>query len=356
MKATKTTIKVVVVGPPPDITSGSLHRPMNIYYSLKGLRYVEAKYVPIRTIRNFARNIWKILRSNIIIVSGVEDPRLSAALVVLARVLNKRIIADFHGFMWLEANVYDAPRSMRAWILISEKILYKFSHYVTVASEWLRNMLSAYYGARKNIFVIENAVPYLFEFTVSKLVYRFNINELREYVCKKCSIKECSNKTLILAPLPSWFKSNILAYETLLKLNYCDNVLVIVTGTREVGSGKLNVIEVGYVGYLDYVILLLSANYIILPYPTNAICGGIRTKVLEAGYARKPLISTKAGVIFLHEAEPHKHYVPIEKSNILCENSAFDKIANNLHTLIMKKYSFMRFKRKILSLIKRILK
>ena len=39
---------VIIVGPSADIISGSLLRPINIYYSLKDLKNLKVNYIPIK--------------------------------------------------------------------------------------------------------------------------------------------------------------------------------------------------------------------------------------------------------------------------------------------------------------------
>jgi glycosyltransferase involved in cell wall biosynthesis len=88
------------------------------------------------------------------------------------------------------------------------------------------------------------------------------------------------------------------------------DVLVVVTGTQNAEKIDDSILATGYLEYVKYVTLVLSADAIILPYPSNAICGGIRNKVLEAGYAGKLVISTKYGMLFVEGAKPWVHYIP----------------------------------------------
>ena len=39
---------IIIIGPSVDIVSGSLLRPINIYYSLKDLKNLKVNYIPIK--------------------------------------------------------------------------------------------------------------------------------------------------------------------------------------------------------------------------------------------------------------------------------------------------------------------
>jgi hypothetical protein len=153
--------------------------------------------------------------------------------------------------------------------------------------------------------------------------------------------------------LPSIFKSNILAYEELLRLERSlgKGAIIIVTGIKDDKAlhGPLNrVFPVGYVGYVDYVVLLLVSDGVFLPYPNNAICGGIRNKILEAGFIRKFVISTKAGMMHI-KALPNIHYIAIDNMGIIqnLSKEIFQNMAENLSNLIKEKHSFIMFKKSL---------
>jgi len=219
MKASRNDFLVVIIGPSAEVISGSLLRPINIYYSLRDLRGLKVKYIPVKKLPDLLPQLFTILYADMIIASGV-NPWISALVTLWRKISRKMVIVDFHGFAWIEANATNAVGVLlKTFLLISEKISYKFSNYVITASKWLANTLAQYHGGRREVFVIENAVPYIFEKVSRKLIegYGSNFNTLREYVCKKVLYcNDSSTKLLFTAPLPSVFRSNILAYEELL--------------------------------------------------------------------------------------------------------------------------------------------
>jgi glycosyltransferase involved in cell wall biosynthesis len=136
------------------------------------------------------------------------------------------------------------------------------------------------------------------------------------------------------------------------------DVTVIVTGIKEASelSPQDNIIPLGYVSYTSYVALLLSADGVILPYPSNAICGGVRNKVLEAGFCKKPLISTRIGVMHARLV-PNVHYITVDNVEIV-RNFKIKKlreIAEELSKLVGEKHSFTIFKRSLLKLFKAVI-
>jgi glycosyltransferase involved in cell wall biosynthesis len=105
--------------------------------------------------------------------------------------------------------------------------------------------------------------------------------------------------------------------------------------------------------------LLLASDAILLPYPNNAICGGIRNKILEAGYCKKAVISTRTGMMHLN-AVPNVHYIPIKMRHanhrVELNKEELENIAKSLNELVMNNHSFKVFRRKILRFISIILK
>jgi glycosyltransferase involved in cell wall biosynthesis len=258
---------------------------------------------------------------------------------------------------------------MKVLLLISEKILYELSHYVIVASQWLAKILPQHFGPRNNIVIIENATSYIFEKLVHELTKRFKPVMLRRYVCEKLLQRsECPDKLILVAPLPSIFKSNVLAYKKLLssKILQNPNVIIAVTGigSTEERDFQGNVIRVGYLSYVNYVALLMASDGVILPYPNSAICGGIRNKVLEAGFCRKLVMSTKVGIMHF-KALPTVHYVLIdtvlksEKADSLECYEHYTKywksIAEKFYEVVVNQYSFQIFKKYLLTFVKTIL-
>jgi len=347
---------ITIVGPSADIISGSLLRPINIYYSLDSLRNVSVNYVSIRKTIDLLYQLRYILSSDVIIVSGV-NPWISAFLTILGRILRRKVITDFHGFAWLEANIMSTSRFfIRTLLLISEKISYKLSQHVITASTWLAKTLSQYFGARKNVSVIENATSYIFEKVVNELAEKYDHETLRKYVCKALLYRnDCFKKLLFISPLPYVFKSNILAYKELARLipQIEKDIIIVITGVKksDISDPQGNIISVGYLGYVDYVALLMSSDAVILPYPNNAICGGVRNKVLEAGFCNKLIMSTKTGMMHLAIVSG-VHFISIDEEiprelNI----SDLERVARELNKLTKERYIFKNFKRNLLRLV-----
>jgi len=361
---------VIIIGPSADVLSGSLLRPINIYYSLKDLKTLEVNYISIRKFIDLLLQFFLIFSGDIIIISGV-NPWISAIVSLLGRVMRKAVMVDFHGFAWLESTVMNSTRFLiRVLLLVSERVSYRFPMCIITASRWLANVLSYYFGNRRNVFVIENSVPYIFEKVVNELLRQFDIRFLRRYICERFIHSNiCLSKLLFIAPLPSIFKSNVLAYKELLRLEESlgKEVMIVVTGIMDDKAlrGSLGrVFSIGYVDYVDYVILLLVSDGVILPYPNNAICGGIRNKVLEAGFCRKLVMSTKAGMMHF-KGLPNVHYISIdtilklEKPESLEHYEYYTKywkfIADKLYEVVVNRYSFQAFRYSLLTLIKSIL-
>ena len=278
------------------------------------------------------------------------------------KILRKVSIVDFHGFAWHEACVMDSAAVLRLLLLLSEYLAYKWATYVIAASKWLSKALSGYFGTRE-VFVIENAITPIFERVVSRLK-QYDTKLLRRYIYYKLRLDHNHvTSTLLVAPLPPVFESNVLAYKVLLDLarKLPSNVLIIVTGLRhKVTKTQSPVICAGYLKYPEYVALLLSADAVILTYPSSAICGGVRNKVLEAGYCMKPIISTRVGMLHL-PVRPNLHYIPLEtlqRESMVSVRvpGKYRCITIKLHELILHRYSFAIFRESVLRIFLKILK
>ncbi len=343
---------ILVIGPLVDHISGSLLRPMNILYSLKGLNSLRVSYIPIKSVANLLPQLGSLLSADILIVSGV-NPWVSALLVLLRRFIRKTTIVDVHGFAWYEAYITKGSGTVRrVLLLISEALAYSFANHVIVASKWLANALKTYFKVR-NVFVVENATSVLFE-RIARRLSNIPANKLRRFVLCNILGLRAENKLILVAPLPGVFASNLLAHKYLLNLlnKLPENVLVAITGMKgDVHNDRL--VYVGYLSYPKYVALLLASDAIVLPYPPNAICGGARNKVLEAGYCGKPIISTGIGMLHI-PVRPKTHYIPLNElmdTGIKWEDSLWREVAARLKELIINHYSFQAFKRAFLQRI-----
>jgi glycosyltransferase involved in cell wall biosynthesis len=215
-----------------------------------------------------------------------------------------------------------------------------------VASPWLAKTLRSYFGPRGNICVVENAVNYLFEYIFNKL-HSIPRDLLASYICRHIDSRICEYKYILVSPLPEVFKVNISALEELTTRSTCNDILILVTGIKKF-SKKLpdNVILLGYLPYVHYVTLISIANGMILPYPFNALCGGARNKVLEAGYAGLTIYTTKTGMLHI-PVEPGIHYILIT-ANSSNKALTFNSVtAENMRCLIMNRYTFKKFQEKL---------
>lgn len=326
---------------------------------------MHVEYMPIREIARLLLYLRKVLDYNLVIASGVS-PWVTASVVVIRKFFRKPTVVDVHGFAWYEMYVTGGKSSVyRVILLASEKIAYENSTFIIVASRWLAGILQKYFHV-KNVFIIENAVCFLFEEIVNRL-RQLNYELLRKFVCLKVLRLESCDKILLIAPLPGAFVSNILAYRMLLELaqRLPRDVVVVVTGVREEQSTTRSVgnpVRVGYLTYPIYAVLILSSDAVILPYPGNAICGGARNKVLEAGYCRKLVISTRVAMMHI-PVLPAVHYLPIEKLEQYLEElqvgrsktHCIEIIAYGLHKIVMSKYRFIVFRKHLLNVLKNML-
>jgi len=357
----KDRISVVLVGPSADKISGSLLRPLNIWYSLRGILSIHLVYVAVNSFTRFIELIPKILSADIVIVSGV-NPWISAIVAVMRMLIRKATVVDFHGSAWYEASAMGSHGTIfKTFLFVSECFAYRFSSYITAASTLLAKILNIYLGER-SVYIIPNALTSTFT-RVADTLSEYSKDELLRVLGEELR-KILVGKKVLLAPLPDVFKANVLAAQQLESLSEAlsDDYLIVITGTSRFVKDR--VVGVGHLPFVKYVALLLASDAVVLPYPANAVCGGARNKVLEAAYCKKTLITTRAGMMGLITV-PNIHYIPFENC---ISSSPFDHCleqvmkkcwmnrALRLHELVLSQHSFEKFKLHLLKLILHIIK
>jgi len=332
-------VSVLIIGPSSDYTFGSLLRPLNIWKVLSDIRQLHVKYIPIRSISHILVHLRMVLSSEITILSGV-NPWISAIVILIRRLLRRKTIVDIHGFAWLEESILGERLFKKIISLSSENLAYRLADTMFTASRWLAKVISQYFKRTREIYVIENSTTYLFEYIVERLSY-IDKGILRARVERALGLQ--LKGLILLAPLPGIFSANMYALKELMHLGKNIEGLIVVTGVQ--CKSLKNIVCLGYVPYVYYVILLLVSDAVILPYPKNAICGGARNKVVEALYLYKPILSTSTGMMHT-DAKPKTHYIPLDNINNVKIGDMFEKL-EALETL-RSRYSFKRFKKTLL--------
>ena len=350
-------MKVAIIGPDASTVSGSLLRPLNILHAVHGMKTIKSRYVPIKSVTRIPFSVNSILQHDVVIISGV-NPWIATLICIIGRLFRKKVILDLHGCSWYEYSTALKKNVMLAILLFSSELLAcKLASHVIVASQFLAKLIGKVYRRRADK-IIENATTPIFE-SLAKTLARSDKLTLRALVERVIGIP-LTNCKLLIAPLPNIFWQNLEAYKILVSLlqGKPKNFKVIVTGLKgQIVSGGL--ICVGYVPYTLYVILLLASDGVILPYPHNAVCGGARNKVLEAGYCKKPIISTRAGVLHM-DAKPWEDYIPLECIRSMNE---LERIIGTSHICIenrfkkiTKRHTFNIFKSHILNVFNDFMK
>jgi len=338
-------ISILIIGPSAGYITGSLLRPLNIWYALEGVN-IDINYLPVRSVVDVILSFRRVAKPSIVILSGV-NPWISALTVLFRRLLRKTTIVDLHGFAWFESTILGESAIKRILLLVSEGLAYKLADCLITASKWLSKVVLRYFGRAKCVYIVENSTTYIFE-RIAKRLRHINTDRLRALIGKLFGMP--FNKPIFVAPLPGVFKSNYYAFIELLRLVESGAIdgYVVVTGFKCKPGEKIACL--GHIPYVYYVALLMIADVIILPYPKNAICGGARNKVLEALYLGKPIISTPTGMMYV-DAKPGIHYIPIEGvEGARVRNILNEKNYKELESL-RSKYIFRKFKRELLRVL-----
>jgi glycosyltransferase involved in cell wall biosynthesis len=354
---------ILIIGPSVRLINGSVLRAYNIWDSLRGLRSASIIYLPIRFPLDVLLNLRLISKADIIIISGVP-PWISALTSSIARLLNKTVIADVHGSPYYEETLSGrAGLTYRALLYVTEYLTYRLSNYLILASKTLGLVLSRYFRINlENAYIINNAITRLFIKIADSLM------GIRKDLVWETLVKPILGRdkicNLLLAPLPSVFVSNLLAYERLRQMIRTvldrENAIVVVTGLRNKVPHEDSIVSVGYIPFINYVALVLNSRALLLPYPNNAVCGGIRNKVLEAGYCGIPMISTRAGMLH-SDAMEWIHYIPLNEAEPgelkdVLNSGITEVVRENMRELVKRKYLPGHFKAGILGVLLSIIR
>lgn len=361
-------IKIVIIGSYPDKIKGSLLRQLNIWYSIRDLKSFDVMYIHFT--KESVHRIKDLIFSDIVILSGTASSIYSLLLLFIRKILRRPTVVDFHGMGWYEDSIAHGENELkqvlrRSLTFAYEFLAYKTADHVVVASHLLSYILKRYFKSRKNLHVIENSVTPLFEKIVKRL-RDLDPSLLRRYLHNVLKIPH--NSYVLLCPLPENFTSNKLAINALsnIEKKLDGKICIIVTGVKSRNEKSIGrVIYAGYLSYVDYVALIMISSGVLLPYPPNAICGGVRNKVLEAGYCEKILLSTRTGVLFT-KAKPKVHYYPIDDllsdsndkitiSVDLLTKEELNRMANEFKKYIDSRHSFTEFKSNLLKLLAKVL-
>ena len=360
-------IDLVIVGPSAAIINGSLLRAYNVWRTVKRLSSVRVKYLPITYPIEVLLNLRSIIEGDIIIISGVS-PWISSLILLIGKLFGKCILIDVHGSPYYEYVMSNRVELFRKMLLyLNEYISYKLSRNIIVASRGLVNILYTYFKVKpnnkKNIFILPNSVSYLF-MDIMKLLKNTDRRRLWDFFIKS-KLKVINDEVIVLiAPLPEVFIGNLMAYEELMRMVgdlRNTNIKIVITGIgRGIRYINSSIINAGYLPYIEYALLLLNSRAMILPYPDNAVCGGVRNKVLEAGYCSVPLISTKNGVLHL-DAKEWVHYIPLEEiklSDFLVnmDTRRVKAISENMRDLVFERYLPSMFSYNLLNILRMVLR
>lgn len=341
-------MKVSLVGPSAENVTGSLLRPLSIYNALSRMESINLSYIPIERVVQILTIIPDIVQSDLMIVSGVA-PWVAALIVLLRRLLGEITIIDVHGSAWYESSIMAYGNAVYRLIsFFSEYVSYKSPSLIVVASCGLKKILTKYFKVKK-VYTIPNPVNPLFT-KIAQALKHGDKKSLRKLIKRRIMsgnalVGDIDDKLLLVAPLPSIFQANVEALNMLEKVidDLPESITIIVTGVKR-PTLRRGLVYVGYIAYTDYVALMLASNAVILPYPEKAVCGGIRNKVLEAGYCSKLVISTRTGMLYTN-ARPWIDYIPFSE-HIIKDLPYYIKnlsIAKNLHNKIIKNNSIEFF-------------
>lgn len=226
----------------------------------------------------------------------------------LSRFLSKPLVFDIHGSATeeLEASGRCSPDRL-ADIEKAEAKSLAVADRVVVVSPELKQFLRNRFGVPEDrLSLVPNGVDldsYEVEATKEQL------QRVRERLC----VPDTNRVITFTCPRIKDFLSNEIALKwffeviPMLDSRRKDLTVLILGGGEIVPSPSSSVLYPGFVENLP--IVLAASDVCVLPYPKNAVCGGVRNKALEYFAAGKPVVSTTEGMRGIKEAAPGRDYV-----------------------------------------------
>lgn len=227
--------------------------------------------------------------------------------IVIAKVLRKPLVLDVHGSPTQERLA--RPSSVEADLFSKERAereAYAVANRIIVVSAELKSFLKTWFGVpEERIVIVPNGVDVG---SFRRKVRHYRLSNTRH----RLHLRKCSKLIVFTCPRDV-FPSNEIA------LNWFLRVMEIVESRRHdvtcliLGGGNIIPTRskaVAFTGFVDDLHALLSnSDVCVLPYPSEAICGGVRNKALEYFAAGKPVVSTSEGMRGIVGAVSGIHYL-----------------------------------------------
>ena len=284
-------------------------------------------------------------------------PGFSVSILRSLSILPKevRVVFDFHSsavFEYLHLSRVSLSKWSSTYKIKKNEVVEKFilsqkCNLITVSPR-LKLFLREHYHSDTPMHVVPNGAPDKY----------FNYSKVPRNPYSKMG--ECSIALLIA---PRGFISNNLAVEMAREVAEVlsaakSNVRIVVIGGGWDNEADYNFEVIGFVDniidYIDY------ADICLLPYPSVAVCGGVRTKAVEYLARKKILISTKEGISGFSELT-HMESVIISSDNasefantlMMVSNDLekYKNIGENGFRIAEKKYNYSEIARTIIGIL-----
>ena len=245
-----------------------------------------------------------LFRPHLIYVHQLCNMRLAS---YLGSALRKPLIFDVHGSATQElsatgmANSHELGLTERA----EQKALVTAEKVIVVSTE-LSEFLQARFGiSERCLAVIPNGVDLD--------SYRETTSNAHIQVRAALRIPNGNRVVAFICPLIENFPSNEIALRwffqviPIVESRRKDVTFLILGGGRTIPVPSSSVLYAGFVRDLPGALAI--SDVCVLPYPPNAVCGGVRNKALDYFAAGKPVVSTSEGMRGIAEAVPGRDYL-----------------------------------------------
>jgi glycosyltransferase involved in cell wall biosynthesis len=226
----------------------------------------------------------------------------------LASFLRKPLVLDLHGSPTQElSSTGTASSDLLALTEQAERNAISAADKLIVVSSELGDFIRSKFGVpAEKLVLIPNGVD------LRSYAKEVSTDELQK---AKTALKIPSGNRVVVFTCPriELFPSNESALRWFFRVipmvesKRRDVTFLILGGGKIIRAPSTSVVYSGFVENLP--VALAASDVCVLPYPPNAICGGVRNKALEYFAAAKPVVSTSEGMRGIGEAAPGREYL-----------------------------------------------
>jgi len=231
----------------------------------------------------------------------------------LSHLLSKPVVLDMHGSVTqeLEESGLSEPSRIKNAEEMDKRALAAADKIIVVSLELKQFLQTRFAVPAERLVLVPNGVDLS---SYGSSIAEQEIDSMRALL----GIQRGNRIVTFTCPRIERFMSNEIALKwffeavKILDSRRNDLTVLILGGGKIITPPSSSVLYSGFVENLPCALAL--SDVCVLPYPPNAVCGGVRNKALEYFAAGKPVVSTTEGIRGIQEAAAGRDYLLADNS------------------------------------------